>query len=255
MPTPHEDQLSFDGSCDPNPGGRLGWGWQIRWRDGHATEGQGARLPNPTNTVNVGEYQGVLTGLMAYRQASGGGPLLVQGDSQLVIYQLSGRYGVGKPHLRALHAQVQAVVAAIPGAVTFQWVRREYNRTADALAGGHALDSSPPVRTYLADVATAPIAPALRSAIAALNANPGPGFGEFVRLRVGGTDALSACDLPTLRTQVASEVWATVQAAFPDQPTDQAAVLRWALRGLALELAIRKGQVAAELRDRTQAKG
>jgi len=171
-----------------------------------------------------------------------------------VIYQLSGRYGVGKPHLRALHAQVQAVVAVISGAVTFQWVRREYNRAADALAASHALNSSPSVRTYLADVATAPIAPALRIAIAALNANPGPGFGEFVRLRVGGTDVLSAYDLATLRTQVAAEAWATVQAAFAEAPADQAAVLRWALRGLALELAIRKGQVAAELRDRAHAR-
>jgi len=255
MSNPTQDQLSFDGSCDPNPGGRLGWGWQIVWRDGQATEGHGKRPPDPANTVNVGEYEGALAGLTAYQQAGGRGPLLVQGDSQLVIYQLSGRYGVGKPHLRALHAQVQAVVAAIPGAVEFQWVRREHNRAADTLAGGHPLDLTPPVRTILVDPLTAPITSALQTALVALNANPGPGFGDFARLRVGGTDALSDLRLPELRARSTGEAWAQVEAAFPDAPTDQAAVLRWALRGLAVELAIRKGQVDAELRARVQAKG
>ncbi len=45
-----------------------------------------------------------------------------------------------------------------------------------------------------------------------------------------------------------------VEAAFPDAPTDQAAVLRWALRGLAVELAIRKGQVDGELRAKMPAR-
>ncbi|MDQ2807986.1 MAG: ribonuclease HI family protein [Chloroflexota bacterium] len=246
------DTLSFDGSCDPNPGGRLGWGWQIVWADAHVSEGQGERPPNPAHTVNVGEYQGLLTGLEGYYHAGGRGPLTVQGDSQLVIYQMAGRYGVGKPHLRTLHAAAQARVTAIGGPVTFTWVRREHNRAADALAGGHPLDANPQ-RTILVDPATAPITPAVRTAITALNADPGPGFGAFARLRVGGCDALSDLRLPDLQARVPVAVGAQVQAAFEDQPTAQAAVLRWVLRGLALELAIRKGQVDGELRTKMPA--
>jgi hypothetical protein len=39
----------------------------------------------------------------------------------------------------------------------------------------------------------------------------------------------------------------SVQAAVPDDTRQQAAVLRWVLRGLAGELAIRKGQANAAI--------
>jgi hypothetical protein len=44
------------------------------------------------------------------------------------------------------------------------------------------------------------------------------------------------------------------QAAFPDVPASQAALLRWHLRGLNLDLAIRKAQLAAQIEARKTAR-
>jgi ribonuclease HI len=74
---PAPDRLTFDGSCDPNPGGRLGWGWILQWAAGPTTQGQDAQPPAPGNTVNLAEYQGLIAGLQAYLAASGQGPLVV----------------------------------------------------------------------------------------------------------------------------------------------------------------------------------
>src|SRR4051812_18704112 len=125
MPVPPiSDILTFDGSCDPNPGGRLGWGWILTWADNHTTQGQAAQPPTPENTVNIAEYQGLIAGLRAYLAAGGAGPLQVQGDSQLIMYQMEGRYGVRQPALVALHATAQALCAQIAGGVSWRWMRR-----------------------------------------------------------------------------------------------------------------------------------
>jgi ribonuclease HI len=242
-----EDLLLFDGACEPNPGGRLGWGWQIQCADGTLVTGQGERAPQPANTVNVAEYSGLIAGLRAYVAGGGQGPLLVQGDSQLIIYQMDGRYGVSNPSLAALNDEAQEILCTIPGMVRFNWVRREFNAVADRLAAGLAADAPLPSRTYLADVEQTPIATPVRAAIQRLNTHPGPGFGDLAKLRVGGRDALSELRLADLQARAGEAAVTAITTAFPDQPLDQAAVLRWALRGLALELAIRKGQIDAEI--------
>jgi hypothetical protein len=44
------------------------------------------------------------------------------------------------------------------------------------------------------------------------------------------------------------------QAAFPDAPASQAVVLRWHLRGLNLDLALRKAALSAQLEARKTAR-
>jgi ribonuclease HI len=244
------DTLHFDGSCDPNPGGRLGFGWVLTLADTTQTSGRGEQHPAYGNTNNLGEYQGLIAGLCAYIDHSYRGPLLVIGDSQLIIGQVEGTMRAKDPTLIQQRDQAQALVARIPGGVTFRWERRDRNTAADALAGDGQSTLPPPAqRTYArtTQLATAPISAATRIAISTLNEHPAPGFKDFARLTVGGTDAFSSLKLPILIVQAGSDTITAVQAAFPDDPVRQAAALRWCLRGLAVELAIRKGQVDAIL--------
>ena len=244
----HADVLNFDGSCEPNPGGRMGWGWRIIWADGTRQPGSGARAAHRDNTVNVAEYTALIAGLTAYVQAGGQGPLLVIGDSQLVIRQMTRQWAVKAANLRPLAEQGWAVERQIPGQVTFQWRPRAENTEADALAGGRAVPERPDPRTILADVTTTGLLPQLRATIVRLNATTAdPGFTALLQVRLGGRDAYSAWSLTTLRDQAGPAAVAAVDQAFPDVPADQATALRWALRGLALELAIRKVQVQREL--------
>jgi len=46
----------------------------------------------------------------------------------------------------------------------------------------------------------------------------------------------------------------SAQAAFPDAPASQAVVLRWHLRGLNLELGIRKAALSAQIEARKTAR-
>jgi len=46
---------------------------------------------------------------------------------------------------------------------------------------------------------------------------------------------------------VAPAIIAQAQAAFPDAPASQAVVLRWHLRGLNLDLALRKAALSAQI--------
>src|SRR5215468_8677522 len=100
------DQMSFDGSCDPNPGGRLGWSYIITLADGRSLQGHDEAPPHPANTVNVGEYRGLLAGLRAYLATGRTGPLRITGDSQLIINQVNGVYKVRNAALRNYHTEV-----------------------------------------------------------------------------------------------------------------------------------------------------
>lgn len=249
-----DDRLNFDGSCSPNPGGTLRYGWTITWGDGRRSEGGAEQQPNSANTVNVAEYAGVEAGLRAYRDAGGRGPLLVQGDSQLIIFQLLGRYRV-RDHLVAPNQRVQALAAQIPGGVRYEWVRREQNSAADQLT--HRPDERiPPLgqRTLLVEPAAATTTDVVRQQVARVNGLPSPGFGDLAGLKVGGTDTLSKLRLGHLIERVPqafrAQAEGVVATAFPDDETRQTTALRWALRGLALELAVRKVEVDAEIKRR-----
>jgi ribonuclease HI len=83
-------------------------------------------------TNNVAEYQGLIRGLtiaasLAPQQ------LTVRADSQLMVYQMTGRYRVKTPHLKPLHQQAVELSQQI-GHVEFEHVYREDNKRADELA-------------------------------------------------------------------------------------------------------------------------
>jgi ribonuclease HI len=131
-----EDLGQFDGSADPNPGGRLGWGWHLRM-DGVELPPRGGELPAaPGNTNNVGEFMGLISLLEDYLARGGKGPLEVRGDSQLIIRQVTGEYKCKAPNLQSLLAKAQSLTKKVPGGVSYVWVPRKHNSRADAAASG-----------------------------------------------------------------------------------------------------------------------
>ena len=86
----------------------------------------------PPMTNNEAEYQGLLMLLelaLPYAQK----PVQVRMDSEIVIYQMKGRFSVHSPALKTLHREACARLPQF-AALSFAHVRREQNGLADALA-------------------------------------------------------------------------------------------------------------------------
>jgi ribonuclease HI len=270
MTTPTlQDAIEFDGGCAPNPGGAMGFGAAITWADGRRPQRCRGEAPRaPGNTNNVAEYLGLEEGLRAYLAAGGRGPLRIIGDSKIVIGHIEKRRDHGlwpdKPHLAARCRAVFALLDQVSGGWTIAWRSQEENTDADALTRlGNAVMPEVAERTYLADVRLVGLNRGVAARIAALNAHPSPKFKHFAELRTAGTDQFSRMRLGALRAlaeQVHPSVrdgiryangaaWAAaLEDAFPDDTASQEIALRYALRGLFLDAAIRKTRVDAEIR-------
>lgn len=121
--------VNIDGGARGNPG-PAGWGAVVRTPAGETvTELMGA-IPHATN--NVAEYSGLLAALdwCADNEAS---KVLVRSDSLLLVQQMRGVYKVKNEGLKPLHGRARLLAHRI-GRVTFEHVRREFNKEADRLA-------------------------------------------------------------------------------------------------------------------------
>ena len=92
-----------------------------------------------TTTNNVAEYAGLIAGLRAAAEL-GATRVDVRMDSKLVVEQMSGRWQIKNPGLRPLAAEAAKLVDGFTG-VTFDWIPRERNKLADALAN-RAMDEA-----------------------------------------------------------------------------------------------------------------
>ena len=77
---------------------------------------------------------------------------------------------------------------------------------------------------------------------------------DLDRLQIRGTDTFSRIRLPDLLPLSEPAIVEQAQAAFPDAPTSQAVVLRWHLRGLNFDLAVRKATLSAQIEARKTAR-
>ena len=126
----------FDGLCEPrNPGGVATYGYVI-YREGRKIhEGRGvAGTPNdPSSTNNVAEYTGIVRAMEhLVAEKLTGEPVVIRGDSQLVIRQATGEWKVKSRNLAALNARVRELFFEFKE-LRFEWIPREKNREADAL--------------------------------------------------------------------------------------------------------------------------
>ena len=115
--------IIFDGGSRGNPGEGYG-SYELRTRAGRQIE----RLIFGNHvTNNEAEYQTLIAALgdvLNRLAASGADPktctLAVRGDSQLVIFQVTGKWKVKTPHIRPLHAEATALLARFKRA-DVQW--------------------------------------------------------------------------------------------------------------------------------------
>jgi probable phosphoglycerate mutase len=131
--------VEADGGARGNPG-PAGYGAVVREAaTGETLVERHAAIGQATN--NVAEYSGLVAGLAAAAEL-GAVDVEARMDSKLVVEQMSGRWQIKNPTLRALAAQAAAAAARFES-VRYTWVPREQNRRADALANA-AMDGREP---------------------------------------------------------------------------------------------------------------
>ena len=74
------DQLSFDGSAEPNPGGRMGAGWRLVFPDRPEETGSSEWPAARDNTNNRAEYLALIGAPTQYLASGRSGPLQVLGE-------------------------------------------------------------------------------------------------------------------------------------------------------------------------------
>ncbi len=125
--------MHFDGACQPPHGGVAGYGFTIEGAFEHEEGALAVRPGAPHASNNVAEYAGAIAALEWLARQGYRGPVLVRGDSQLVLRQMEGRYRVRADHLKAYHAQLSDLVRRF-SEVRFEWISRSANARADALS-------------------------------------------------------------------------------------------------------------------------
>ena len=90
-------------------------------------------------TNNVAEYEAVLRGLRKLKETYPEGhfnhiPVVIRMDSKLVIEQLKGAYKVKHPNLIPRYLELRNLITRSFPLISFEHVRREFNKDADALA-------------------------------------------------------------------------------------------------------------------------
>lgn len=128
--------LMFDGLCEPyNPGGIATYGFLV-YRNGEKLYEEGgfvgAGIWGDDVSNNVAEYTALIKGMEYILRQGHRGPLVVRGDSQLVIRQMRGEYAVRARRLIKLHQRAKELANNFER-ITFEWVPREENAESDKL--------------------------------------------------------------------------------------------------------------------------
>eukprot|EP00730_Choanoeca_flexa_P014113 TRINITY_DN6049_c0_g1_i1.p2 TRINITY_DN6049_c0_g1~~TRINITY_DN6049_c0_g1_i1.p2 ORF type:complete len:271 (+),score=56.77 TRINITY_DN6049_c0_g1_i1:184-996(+) len=126
-------ELYFDGASRGNGSvsAQCGAGAYIINPNTKAVIAEAYRYLKPT-TNNVAEYEGLLLGLRLGTIAQCD-KLHVKADSKLVVEQMKGAWKVKAQGLKPLHSEARSHLSNY-SKITFEHVRREYNKRADELA-------------------------------------------------------------------------------------------------------------------------
>lgn len=138
--------LHFDGACWPNDRSAdclATWGWCLVGLDGGRSEADsGVAASGPGATNNVAEYHALGHCLRWLADRAGvyltpGRPVVVRGDSQLVVKQVNGDWACNAEPLLSLRDRCRELLALLCGrghSVLLEWVSREKNKIADGLS-------------------------------------------------------------------------------------------------------------------------
>jgi broad specificity phosphatase PhoE/ribonuclease HI len=130
MKIPHNLIIEADGGSRGNPGLAGSGACVIDADTGEVVLEVSRFIGIATN--NVAEYIALVAGLENSYDLNPNARILVRMDSKLVIEQMAGRWKIKHPDMQQLGARVQALVAGKQ--VRWQWIPREENSRADALA-------------------------------------------------------------------------------------------------------------------------
>lgn len=121
-------KLNFDGGSNPNPGKCAGA--YVLYKDGKVISKGGKYIEHGTN--NIGEYTGLLIGLEKSKEL-GIKNLSIEGDSLLVISQITGKWKVKNKILQQIYNKVIEYIKDLEK-VECKHVLREFNKEADSLS-------------------------------------------------------------------------------------------------------------------------
>jgi ribonuclease HI len=132
-------ELWFDGSCLPtNPGLKTVGGCIIKNEKGECVfKASVPRVHETPQSNNYAEYHGLYLGL-EWLSAKGGSfeSATIRGDSQMVIFQMLGKYRIKDGNMYTAMARKTAKFLSESGLrpkLEFHWIPREENWEADAL--------------------------------------------------------------------------------------------------------------------------
>lgn len=97
-------------------------------------EDKGRVAPSAQNT-NIGmDFVAAGMAVRAYKELNRPGPLLLRGDSKLVVMQMRGEWQARQGAYIKVLEKVRAVVDTCAFEIRWEWVPREQNKRADALS-------------------------------------------------------------------------------------------------------------------------
>ncbi len=258
--TRNMDAITFDGSCTPNPGGCMGLGWVVTLQNNSFSILGNDRLEKDTsNNALFAEYLALKKGMLEYVKADGQGPLTVMGDSQTVIYQMRGLYPVENDDIGSIYKDITNIIREYELDIYFRWVPRMQNRQADKLSKTkqRVRILYPDDRETVIDVRNAPVSAKLRKRISSMNSTPFPTNAMYKRLHTASKDLLSEKGLSELQEMAGEKASEIAAGAFPGKKDrnrhHQELALRWMLRGLAIDLSIKK--VKFDIQGKKQSNG
>ena len=120
--------LQFDGLAEPNPGEASG-GAILYSQSKDPLYETGEYIDFATN--NVAEYTGLIIGLRLAIE-KGFTKLLVEGDSQLIIFQTQGKWKVKNENLQKYNKEARALVSQFEF-IALRHIRRDLNKEADRI--------------------------------------------------------------------------------------------------------------------------
>lgn len=121
--------LEFDGGSRGNPG-PAGIGVVIRAEDGTPIYTLGRYIGRATN--NVAEYRALITALEEAKKL-GATKIIIRGDSELIVRQMTGQYKVKHPDMKVLYDEAQRLIRGFASAKIEHNLRHK-NDLADKLA-------------------------------------------------------------------------------------------------------------------------
>ncbi|BAZ18839.1 hypothetical protein NIES4071_107240 (plasmid) [Calothrix sp. NIES-4071] len=238
--------IYFDGAAEPSNPGPAAGAAVIDLPSGQTII---VTVDLGVQTNNVAEYSGAIAGLKKAHEL-GCKQIKLFGDSQLVIYQLSGRYQVKNAGLRPLYYQAHNLLRKFDH-YKLNWIPRAKNSRADAAAGEILKAKLPPTLEIPDDLPYLKPRVGLEAEIKELRQKGNKAsFKQWLNLK-SGRDKFSLLKGEALLSQIPDIVKDAVNEALrPEELEDEkfvATIYRWYLRGLPAKLALKKCRVDAEV--------